>query len=243
MQVMTAMTRTLFPSRLARLNLMLVPKLIFLTSALAEKRVTSKSPEHAHGELKVIRAGKLVRRDRIFDLKTRSIKKKATETFEVTLGDQLKRLWVTRVPQFVLAYHTSGVFNGINIRTVQDEVDNWQTSHADLLARLAALVKRIIRLAKMQADNKLELRHDAAGVLEVRAQLADAGDALSSAALDLWENGGVAAREDSPDEGTLEEDARYQSQSPEDDGFDDDFEPDFTACSADDCGYCGRCSY
>lgn len=201
-----------------------------LSAALAGNRVTSRLPEVTHTELKVIRAGKLVNQDQIFDLKTRTVRKKETETLEDTLSGQLHRLWVAQVPNFILAYHTRGVFDEINVRAVQKEVDDWESSHVDVLSRLAALIHHIIGLVRVRSDNKLELRHDAVGILEVREQLADAGDALSKNGKVLWENGGYQS---------IPED----SSSSDGDGWDDGFEPDFTACSAEDCGYCGRCSY
>ncbi|KAJ4420637.1 hypothetical protein N0V82_004202 [Gnomoniopsis sp. IMI 355080] len=201
-----------------------------LSAAMAGNHVTSRLPEDTHTELKVIRAGKLVSQNQIFDLKTRSFKKKETETLEGTLGGQLKRLWVAQIPNFILAYHNCGVFDEINVRAVQEEVDEWGKSHVDTLSRLAALIHHIIGLVRARSDNRLELRHATVGILEVREQLADAGAALSKDGRMLWENG-------------RDQKACEDSSSVGSDDWDDGFEPDFTACSADDCGYCGRCSY
>lgn len=109
-----------------------------LSAALAGNHVASKIPDLAHKKLKVVRAGKLVSQDQVFDLKTRSIKKKETGTLEVTLCDQLKRLWVSQIPNFILAYHDRGIFNDINVKAVRDQVDGWEvglskSSHAWLL--------------------------------------------------------------------------------------------------------------
>lgn len=202
-----------------------------LSAALAGNRVTSKLRKDSYTELKVIRAGKLVSQDRMFDLKTRSVRKKESETLEDTLGGLLRRLWVAQIPNFILPNHTRGVFDEINVRAVQEEVDDWESSHAEVLSRLAALIHHIIGLAKDRSDKKLELRHDAMGILEVRDQLADGGDALSKNGRVLWENSG-------------DQTSRELSFLPADsDGWDVGSESDFTACSAENCGYCGRCSY
>lgn len=209
-----------------------------VTAKLAGNRVTSKLPETAHSELEVIGAGKLVSQDQMFDLKTRSFRKKETETLEVTLEDQLKRLWVAQIPQFILAYHDRGLFNDINVRTVRDEVKDWEISHVDVLSRLAALIHRIISLVKARFDNKVELRHDATGILEVREQLADAGDALSRKWSDMWTKGGEGGSREAVDENQTD-----RAEESGDDGWEVGWEPDYTACSAHACGYCGRCSY
>lgn len=216
-----------------------------LSSALAGNRVTSKLPEDTHAGLKVIHSGKLVSQDQIFDLKTRSFRKKETETLVDTLGEQLKRLWVAQIPNFILAYHKYGVFDEINVREVQQYVDDWERSHVDVLSRLAALIHHIINLVRARPDHKLELRHSAAGTLEVREQLEDAGDALSKNGRLLWENGGdQITREDSSSiDGDGWDSDGLDHDSLDGDRWDDEVEPDFTACSASDCGYCGRCSY
>lgn len=211
-----------------------------LSAALAGNRVTSKLPQDTHAGLKIISAGKLVSQDQIFDLKTRSFRKKETETLVDTLGGQLKRLWVAQIPNFILAYHTYGVFDEINVREVQQYVNDWERSHVDVLSRLAALIHHIINLVRARPDHKLELRHSAVGTLEVREQLEDAGDALSKNGRLLWENGGdQITREGSS---SIDSDG-LDHDSLDGDRWDDEFEPDFTACSASDCGYCGRCSY
>lgn len=201
-----------------------------LSAALAGNRVTSKLPEDTHTGLKIVESGKLVSQDQIFDLKTRSFRKKETETLEDTLGGQLKRLWVAQIPNFILAYHNRGVFDDINIRSIEEEVRKWEMSHVDLLSRLAALIHHIIGLVRARPDHKLELRHSVVGTLEVREQLEDAGDALSKDGRLLWENGG----------GQRDREDAYSNDG---EGSDDGSELDFTACSAHDCGYCGRCTY
>lgn len=210
-----------------------------LSAALADNRVTPSVPGDGNLDLKVIHGGSLVQQDCIFELKTRSARWKEAEAFEDTFGDQLPRLWVAQIPKFILAYHSHGTFEEINVRDSQNDVRAWERDHTDVLSRLAALIHNIIGLARARADSRLELRHDAAGILEVREQLEDAGDALSASVKRLWAGEEKGFHEASPDS----EEYRPASRASSGVGWEDEFEPDYTACSAEDCGYCGRCSY
>ena len=85
----------------------------------------------------------------------------------------------------------------------------------------------------------------------MRSQLSDAGEAFSASVREKWEDwlqkacctdqGGSATLMASKAEG----DAEYSSDGDSffSDHWDDTEEKDFTACGADSCGYCGRCSY
>lgn len=219
-----------------------------LVAELERNSVASNLPDATNSELTVVRAGTLVSQARLFELKTRSVRKKEHETFEVLLADQLTRLWAAQIPNFVLAYHTGGVFHDVEVTSVRPQVDGWEARSVAVLARLAALLHQISGLVRARRDRKLELRL-AAGVLEVREQLADAGEALSSGAKDLWREGGEQADRESlslggsgPDSGEDDDDDGLEEGVPDGD-WDSKSEPDYTACSADHCGYCGRCSY
>jgi hypothetical protein len=181
--------------------------------------------------------GSLVDQDCIFELKTRSVRRKEADTFEDTFGDQLPRLWVAQIPKFVLAYHNHGLFEEIGVKDVRSDVKDWERDHVSALSRLAALLHRIVSLVTSRPDGKLELRHNTIGTLEVREQLADAGDTLSAPMRALWAkarsiNDGAMSKESASDP---DEDASSLS-------WDEGSEPDYTACS-EDCDYCGHCSY
>lgn len=212
-----------------------------LAAMLDQSRVTAVVPPKG-SELTVCSAGKLVDQESMFDLKTRSIRKKEAAVIEDTFAEQLPRLWVSQVPNFILAYHDRGKFEDISVRDACKDVKTWEREHVDALSRLAALVHHIIALVKSRPDGKLELRHVEVGRLEVREQLAGAGDALSEPVKVLW----AKERSMSDDVASGREDLD-DGQDDDDDGdafnWDEGSEPDFTACSADDCGYCGRCSY
>lgn len=214
-----------------------------LATMLDQSRVTAAFALIS-SELTVSSAGKVVNQECIFELKTRSIRKKEAAAIEDTFSDQLPRLWVSQVPKFILAYHDRGKFEDITVRDARKDVKTWEKDQADVLSRLAALIHHIIVLVKSRPDGKLELRHVKVGTLEIREQLPDAGQALSDAVRVLW----AKERGMADDVARDRDDLDYEhEQDFDDDGdvldWDERSEPDFTACSADDCGYCGRCSY
>lgn len=131
--------------------------------------------------------GTLVDQQRIFDLKTRSIKSRFLKDH---LEEQPPRLWISQIPNFILAFHTIGVFKpeDTEVKDVRSEIDEWERTHSQDLARLAALVHEIIELVSASDDYKFELQCAEVGKLEVHAQLPDAGDALSPEVADQWSN-------------------------------------------------------
>ncbi|KAK6858786.1 geranylgeranyl pyrophosphate synthetase [Apiospora arundinis] len=141
----------------------------------------------------------------------------------------------------VLAYHINGVFDDIRVQDVRAEVAAWETKQLPVLAQLAALFHHIRDLVRQKPAHKLELCHtaDKPGTLQVRQQLADAGNALSeevksrwlsAAAADIFgeKAGGSSAGSDTDSDSGISFGAN-------------DGEEDFTACS-DTCGYCGHCA-
>ncbi|TLS23907.1 hypothetical protein PpBr36_09101 [Pyricularia pennisetigena] len=134
--------------------------------------------------IKIQRSGALVNQDLIFDLKTRSCKKR--DQLEEMKGAELQRLWVSRVTKFILAFHNRGLFDDIRIMDVKDEIDEWESTNSDALAKLAALVHRIIALARAQPDGKIEVCRSEGCVLEIRRQVEGLGDVLSPETRDRW---------------------------------------------------------
>jgi len=196
----------------------------------------TKAPSNPSTTLKVETAGSPIDQSHVFDLKTRSIFTKLKKDY---LADELPRLWVTQIPHFILAFHKSGYFapNEIQIKDVREHVKAWERSHATDLAKLAALIHRVVYLVSSTPSAKFELRFHVVGELEVREKLPDAGDILSSEVRARWESSCDAASD-----AYCEKDWDGPGS---DDGlsWDEGSEKDFTACSADDCGYCGHCPY
>jgi hypothetical protein len=194
-----------------------------LISDMASEKVTEKIFTGLN--LKIQSVGEVVGQDLIFELKTRSIKKKNQEDHDI-LGEELPRMWVSQVPKFILAYHTSGVFDDIEIKEVRQDIEEWERCQRKAVSRLAALIHRIIGEVRERPDGKLEICYSGSGELQVREQQPGAGDALSAETRALW---------------IKKKDAEKTEESPQVDiaWVEKD---DFTACT-ESCGYCGRCTY
>jgi hypothetical protein len=196
-------------------------------------------------------AGSLIPQSALFDLKTRGIKTRSKGTH---MAEELPRLWVSQIPTFILAFHTNGLFKteDIEIKDVRDDVTNWEEKHKKELACLAALLHRIRDMVKEQPGRKMELVHDGKGVLEVRKQLSDAGEVLSESVMEQWKKlreAGQGSRSSIPEDDEPKE--GVDTDGDEDDNstgggllvWDDGEDADYTACTADSCGYCGKCTY
>ncbi|KAK0667682.1 hypothetical protein QBC41DRAFT_134338 [Cercophora samala] len=217
--------------------------------------------------IKVKSGGELIPQAQVFDLKTRSI---YTRDKKDHLAEELPRLWVSQIPTFILAYHTQGLFkkSDIQIRDVREDVRQWEEDHQAELTQLTSLIDMIVEVVSDRPDQKMELRYTGDGGLEVREQLGDVEDALSDAVKARWEasvlkQNSVNLTDESDDDvgynqaagrhssglgsdDTDEEDSDEDYRYHHDDRYGYDYEeelPDYTACSADECGYCGRCPY
>ena len=91
-------------------------------------------------------------------------------------------------------------------------------------------------------DRKIEVRSSEVNVLELREQTEDVRQTLPAVIEARWINANPDRSEPSSDE--LQGADLHTSSEPEDYyDWDEGSDKDFTACSADDCGYCGHCSY
>lgn len=186
--------------------------------------------------LKVKSAGNEIPQSAVFDLKTRSARKAA----ENDMSDIYPRLWITQVPNLILAYHKRGLFEDIRKLDVRRELDNWAEQNANGIRRLHALMRRIIEFARNSTSSKLEVYRADVNHLEIRKQAGDGCDALPPDLKTKWEDCFEASERKPTGTGESTE------ESFEECGFfddsDDDDDKDFTACSLD-CGYCGHCTY
>lgn len=180
------------------------------------------------GALQVKLGGSNVDQSRVFDLKTRSVRKKEHDT----LNEELPRMWVSQLHKFILAYHTDGLFEDIRVMDVREDVEKWERQEEETLFRLASLIHRIRDRVMTRPSGKLEICHtsDRTGVLQFREQLPGVGDALSVEIKSRWEEAGGGSQSCSDGESDV---------SLGEIGWDDG-EEDYTTCSAA-CDYCGRC--
>ena len=210
------------------------------TSALNDSTIAAYLPA-PDKPLTVRQGGQKVPQSAIFDLKTRSIRKKDQDI----LGEELPRLWVAQVTNFILAYHVSGVFKEIQTRNVVHEVNDWERENEDALRRFAVLLRKIVAFVRSRGGGKLEVRRQEVDVLELREPGQEVGHTLPAVLEARWVAGDSATSE-SPGEGPQGPGSRNMSE-PDDDNtpfdWDEASEKDFTACSAEDCGYCGHCTF
>ncbi len=153
-----------------------------LVSILSDAKLSSASPGAA-AEVTVKEGGHLVDHSSTFELKTRGDWKKGKED---TLAIELPRLWIGQIPNFIMAYHHNSAFTDIKVRNVWDDVKKWERDHAVELSQLAALIHRIIDLVAAHRDQRIKIRYEGTGPLEIREQLPGAGDALSAKVGSLW---------------------------------------------------------
>ena len=226
-----------------------------LTAALS-KTTLSAPLAHTTSPLSIKRAGKPIPQPSIFDLKTRSGRHKK----EINMDDITPQLWLKQIPNFIVAYHDGfGLFQDIQIQDVKPLIADFEADNARPIRALVGLLWRIIENANAET-RALEVYCPGTGVLEIRRQFGDGVAALphalehewvamcAAAAGGLEVGAGLGRRRESRGEVTPY--AASDSASPGLDSGDatdvddtSDGEQDFTACSADECGYCGRCTY
>lgn len=236
-----------------------LPSMDELSGALSSTSMASKAPQSATA-VQVKDGGSFVSQRDVFDLKTRSIYTKETKDH---LGEELPRLWVAQIPTFILAFHTKGLFKAgdIQIKDVRADIKQWEKDHASNLAHLAVLIHKIVGLVSDSPRLKLELCYKEVGKLEVREQLPDAGDVLSTEVRARWMRAASAGLKSPPiagkapapttprlkttvsTEGLSNETSNHgQDGEGVDFKWEDDYEGDLTG-SSDGCGYCGRCPH
>ncbi|AEO62136.1 hypothetical protein MYCTH_2313154 [Thermothelomyces thermophilus ATCC 42464] len=253
------------------------------TTTTSSSSSTSTTTTARQTKLTVTQAGPTVPipHRALFDLKTRSVRtREAKGGGAAVVEEELPRLWAAQLPTLVLAYHARGLFRPeeVEVRDVRADLRRWEREHRAELARLAALLRRLMRDLVAVADEE-EAVAVAAGVhaagegvveicrrrrvggggswrggrgekeeeeeLEIRRPGGEVAGVLSDEVLQRW----MSAAGDEGDSDDDDHDDHFTAYG-EAGGWESDWESeddreylDFTACSADDCGYCGRCPY
>ncbi|EAW14577.1 uncharacterized protein ACLA_076170 [Aspergillus clavatus NRRL 1] len=213
-------------------------------AALQSTTVSERSPVSKES-LTVHKRGQVVPQAAVFDLKTRSIFRKGTDFLE----QELPRLWISQTPNFVLAFHRSGLFEEIEILDTRARVNKWEEEQEDNLLRYASLLRMLTSFALGHPDGRFEIFHEAeSAILELREVEDNVPRVLPGHLKDRW------AMQDEESANLLDEEAEEASSERDIESnwgrFDDEWQSDsegsskdYTACSASDCGYCGRCRY
>jgi hypothetical protein len=217
-----------------------------LLSAFGKATVTQQTPQLPQIDgIKIDRGGAEVPQHTIFDLKTRSGKYKT----DIDMTDIYPLLWIKQIPNFIVAYHDgAGLFQDVRVQDVRKDVDDWEKENMEAIQRLAILLQEIVTFARGHGG-LLEVYSPRKDCFEIRKQHGDGVQALPSELRDEWAKEARARDHErefrdfsDSDEGGLALRDEYNSDkgwSYDSDGE----EPDYTACSAEDCGYCGKCTY
>ncbi|KAK1566192.1 geranylgeranyl pyrophosphate synthetase [Colletotrichum navitas] len=206
-----------------------------LIQGLDASEMESKSPSHS-SPLSSQPGGFQVPQAAVFDLKTRSMLRKGKDF----LAEELPRLWVAQIPNFILAYHQRGTFTEIEVMDVSEKVKVWEKSMQRELSQLAALLHRIVGLAHTSRDGRLEVIRQEASTLQVREQCPELPLAFSADMMAKWEDW-LASDAKSKVSGA-ERRADDLEREAEDDFAWAVGDDDYTACS-EKCSYCGKCTY
>ena len=110
-----------------------------------ESNVDQEQTEEA---LKVRPAGRVVDHWTCVDIKTRSI------YGTLDLSVVLPRLWMSQTPTLIVAYNRSGRFEDVRIDRVGAQLDEWEDDNQELLAKLDALMRRIVCEARGTKSGK-----------------------------------------------------------------------------------------
>lgn len=124
-------------------------------------------------KLTVCKRGRSIPQCAVFDLKTRSIKRMGVQTVE----EELPRLWIRQIPNFVLAYHTGGRFNDIRVLDVREKLKDWEESQQLALVRFATLLRMIVSFARSMDKGRFEIEHEEG---EMTLNFRDPGGSINS---------------------------------------------------------------
>ncbi|KAF2493866.1 hypothetical protein BU16DRAFT_464533 [Lophium mytilinum] len=229
---------------------------VSLVDSFATASISSK-PSESTAELKVETAGFHIPQSAIFDLKTRSNRRKA----EIDMAEVYPRLWVTQTPNFIIGYHHGdGIFRDIRKNDIRGGLTGWEKNNADALTRLASIMHKLVDFARTSDHGKFEVYREVADRLEIREQLDEKSDALPPSLKAKWVQGskildrkpvGVSDQHkdaEAPAVGQSTDKKPANAQPVPEKMTEatwkdaDEHDVDYTACS-EDCDYCGHCTY
>lgn len=150
-------------------------------------------------KLTVSKKGEYIPQSAIFDLKTRSIKKSDVDT----LGEELPRLWIRQIPNFILAYHTFGEFKDVRVQDVRANVKRFERDQLLNVAKFGHLLKKIVAFARGAENKMLEIEYqEGEGSLALREPGGVVRGVLPEALISQWE---VKEEKEEVEEGVEEE--------------------------------------
>lgn len=133
-------------------------------------------------QIEIRYGGREIPQAAVFDIKTRSIRNQIDMP-----GEILPRLWVNQTPNFILGYHTRGLFEDIRVQDIRQDLRGWEKENEHFLDRFNSLVHRIISIARKSGPGYgLEVSRKEDGSIEVRKLLDTDWHALPSDLRQKW---------------------------------------------------------
>ncbi|KAM5442081.1 hypothetical protein MferCBS31731_002910 [Microsporum ferrugineum] len=142
-----------------------------VTEELGSMLMVSGEPAHDQ-KLKLKMKGRLIPQQQIFDIKTRA----SYRLFD--MDEILPRLWLNQTPKFLIAYHTSGLFNNPGVKNIRQDVLQWEHDNSAILARFHSLVSRIVDVVRDSDSKQCEVSWDGQGPLLITSQIGEPRRAL-----------------------------------------------------------------
>ncbi|KAI1752039.1 hypothetical protein F4782DRAFT_540583 [Xylaria castorea] len=113
---------------------------------------TLADPHNTSSRLVVRREGQVISLDRTLELKTRASHRR------LSIQEVAPQIWISQTPKLVRAYHRGGTFQEPQVEDVTTDIQRWQADKQVQLRRLAALIHKIIDIAK-GCDNRATVRY------------------------------------------------------------------------------------
>lgn len=126
---------------------------------LAELAVSTTQTVDGALPIRIRPSGSSIPQSAIFDLKTRA------KNNIIRMNEMLSRLWLNQTPNFIVAYHTKGVFDDIRILDIKSDVQDWERRNGILILQLLNVLRKIRDIVNKQEKKKVELRRMAQGDL------------------------------------------------------------------------------
>lgn len=93
-------------------------------------------------KLMIKEEGQVVPIQSTLEIKTRVFHK------PINIQEVLPQMWVSQTPNLVRAYHQNGWFEQPKVEDISSEIRKWEEDHQSDLKKLAALMKKIIKMVK-----------------------------------------------------------------------------------------------
>ena len=116
----------------------------------------------AGSELRVRMEGETIPAEQCLEVKTRVAHK------PLGMQDVMPQIWASQTPKLVRAYHSRGLFHPPAVEDVSEDMKRWENDNQGTLRKLAAVIARILGVARLHgkpiqvkytvADNQLVLR-------------------------------------------------------------------------------------